>query len=536
MNEIAHKFHFLDMIAIAAYFVLMMAIGIYFARRNRNTDDYFLGNRSIPGWALGLSMMGAIISSITFLALPAGAYALDWRMILPNLMLPVSLLFAIFIFIPLFRAGISASAFEYLEMRYGSIARLYGAVSFIILQVLRIGMVLYLVALPLKIMLGVPMLWVILVCGVITIIYTASGGFEAVVWTDVIQAVILLLGGVVCFTIILLKLPGGLGQVIDVGMQYKKFSFGEVEFNLLERTMLTMIITGTWAWIAQYSSDQNVVQRYLAAPSLREARKATVLCAATCIPTWFFFFFLGTCLFVYYKVNPSSIVQSMEGANENDGVLPYFIVTEIPAGIMGLIIAGVLAAAMSTLSAGINAISTVTVSDFFRRYLVPGRDEKFYLDLARYTSLCAGGLMIAFALIFWKLPKESMMDVNLIISAVFGGALSGLFLIGLFTRRVHNRAMLLGLGLAVAFNIYLMLDSMMNLIPSPFSLGVHAYWVALLVNILFMVSAYAASFVLKSDPKDIHGLTIWTIDKNGQAVDRKPRKATAPLEWAHGED
>ena len=502
-------FRFLDVIVILVYLLGMAAMGVYFSKRNKTTEDYFLGNRSFPGWAVGLSMVGTSISSVTFLALPAAAYILDWRQVVPNLMLPLVAVVAISVFIPFFRRANLTSAFEYLEDRFGPMARLYGAVSFIILQVIRLGTILYLVSIPIGLLTGFPIFWIIVVGGMFIAFYTVAGGIEAVIWTDVVQTLVLIFGGAICCLLIFIKLPGGLGEILQVGYAESKFSLGPMNWNLSERTFPTMIILGIFWWLTEYSSNQNVIQRYAASISTREARKATALCALMSVPTWSFFFFLGTCIFVFYRVFPDEAVSALEA----DQIFPYFMLTQIPAGIAGLVIAGALAAAMSSLDSSINAVATVTVVDIVKRYWAVGREDAYYLKWARWLSALAAALMISGALVFWKIPKESMVDLNTIVTAIFGGCVCSLFLVGFFTIRVDYRSSLIALVLAIGFNIYLMLNSM-NLLPECLAWKVHSYWIGILVNLFFVIVAMVIGRIRNKPHTNLKGLTVWTLEKS----------------------
>jgi len=498
----------LDASAILIYLFGIAAVGIYFSRKNRTTEDYFLGNRSFPGWAVGLSMVGTSISSVTFLALPAAAFVLDWRQAVPSMMLPLVAVVTITVFIPFFRRANLTSAFEYLEDRFGPLARLYGAISFIILQMIRLGTILYLVSIPINLLTGFPIFWVIVVGGVFIAFYTVAGGIEAVIWTDVVQTVVLILGGAICCALIVFRLPGGVEEIISVGQAEGKFSLGPMHWNPGERTFPTMLILGVYWWLAEYSSNQNVIQRYAASASTREARKATAICALLSVPTWLFFFFLGTSIFVFYLAFPDERVLSMEA----DQVFPYFILTQIPSGIAGLVIASALAAAMSSLDSSINAIATVTVIDIVKRYLIKRRSDAYYLRAARWLSALSAALMIAFALLFWKLPKESMVDLNTIVTVVFGGCICGWFLLGFFSTRVDYVSSLAALLLAILFNFYLMLNAL-KVLPESLALDVHSYWVGVLVNVLFVAAAFLISWIRKKPPAALEGLTVWTLPR-----------------------
>ena len=316
-------FRLWDLVAIILFLAGMAGMGLWFARRNTSTEAYFLGNRSFPGWAVGISMLGTSISSVTFLAIPAAAYVLDYRQAVTNLALPFVAVIALIFFIPLFRQGALTSAYEYLEKRFGVLVRSYAALSFLVLQVVRLAMILYLVSIPIEGMLGIPILWIIIVGGAVVSVYTVFGGIEAVIWTDVVQTFILLGGGLLCLGLMVWELPGGFGQVIEIGTEFNKFSLGPLEGGFGERTFFVVLLLGLVNFTNEYAGNQNVVQRYIASKSLREARKATLICMFMSVPTWMSFFFLGSCMFAFYHVFPEPAVAAMAA----DEVLPHFILT-----------------------------------------------------------------------------------------------------------------------------------------------------------------------------------------------------------------
>ncbi|WKN43176.1 sodium:solute symporter [Tunicatimonas pelagia] len=498
----------LDVITLSLYLLGMVALGFYFARRNNSTEEYFVGNRSFKGWVIGLSMLSTSISSITFLAFPAAAFTLDWRQFISNLMLPLAAVLAILFFIPFFRRGQLTSAFEYLGERFGSVARLYGTLSFLILQILRIGQILFLVAIPVNLFTGIPIITVISFLGLFISFYTVIGGIEAVIWTDVVQAIVLWLGGILCLVLMVNQLPDGLSQVFSVAEEYQKFSVGSTDWNLNERTFWTVALLGIFHFLAMYSSDQNIIQRYVAARSTREAKKATIIYSVIALPTWALFFFIGTTLFVFYTVFPNITITRLEA----DQVFPYFILTNLPAGVAGLILAAVLAAGMSTLDSSINAIATVTVVDILKPYWMKNQSDRRYLLAARLIAIGVSILMIGGAVFFSTIEKESINDLSWIVASVFGGCLVGLFLLGFFTTRVGYRAASVALIISVIVNGYLGL-SLVGWLPEKWTMSVQSYWVGVLVNLLFMVLAYLLSFIF-TNRKSLTGLTVWTQKSN----------------------
>lgn len=495
----------LDVIAVVIYLVAMLAIGVRGARRTSAAENYFVGRRNFPGWVVALSMLGTIISSTTFLALPAAAYVLDWRQLTVNLVVPFIAIIAVVIFIPFFRRAGLTSAFEYLGDRFGIVARTYGMLSFVFLQLIRVAQVLFLVSLPLQFLTGAPIEWVILGAGTFVALYTVAGGMETVVWAGAVQALIMLVGGILCLGFVVFQLPEGFAQVIAVGQEHRKFSLGALEWNVHQRTFWTVLILGIVNWLNIFSGEQTLVQRYVSARSLQDARKATLLFSGIAVPMWTTFFFIGTALFVFFKVFPDSVAAGLQP----DQVLPYFVLTHIPVGLAGIVIAAVIAAAMSSLDSGVNSIATVVVIDLLKPHLAPGRSDGFYLRAARMVTAGAIVLMTLGAFVFSRLEKESMNDVSLIVFSVLGGAITGIYMLGFFTRRVDGFAVNVALGFAIALNIHLGLG-VMRVLPETWRIGVHSYWVGAVVNGAFIVIAYSIALLRKAPPRDLTGLTVWT--------------------------
>lgn len=507
----------LDAFAVAVYLVGMLVLGFISARRSATAENYFVGHRDFPGWLVGLSMLGSIISSTTFLALPAAAYVLDWRQLTVNLMVPFVAVLAVVVFIPFFRQGQMTSAFEYLGLRFGRLARLYGTLSFIFLQLIRLAQVLFLMSLPMQFLTGLPLEVVIIGAGVFVGLYTIAGGMETVVWADAMQALIKIGGGVLCLVCVLWQLPGGIGQVIEVGSAADKFSLGSFDWDVHQRTFWTVAILGILNWLNIYSGEQTIVQRYVSARTTREARKATILFSAVAVPTWTMFFFIGTSLFVFFTVFPDPAVAKLQP----DQVLSYFVFTHVPAGLAGIVIAAVLAAAMSALDSGVNSIATVTVVDLLKPYLAKNRSDRFYLKSARVVTALAIVVAVVGALIFSGLEKESMNDVSLIVFSVLGGAITGVYMVGFFTTRVGARAANVALVASIGLNFYLGLG-VMKVLPESWRIGVHSYWVGAVVNLAFAGLAYLISILRPEGERDLRGLTVWTMKRSTPEAAGKP--------------
>ena len=512
--------HPLDIAALAAYLLLITGIGFYFSRRNTNTEEYFVGGRSFSGWVIGLSLVGTSISSITFLAYPGDAFKTSWIRFAPNLMMPLAILFAAYFFLPFFRRGKITSAYEYLEDRFGPSIRVYGAVAFIIAQIVRVSMILFLLSLVIQELTGLSATTCILIGGIVVAVYTIVGGIDAVIWTDVMQTIVLVLGGALCLWVIIDALPGGLGQIFDVANEFNKLSFSVLENGNLnavgweirfdEKTISMMLFIGLIAWLTEYSSNQNTIQRYCASKSTSEARKAMFIAVLSSLPIWAFYMFLGTALFVFFQQFPANAPQEMlDGTRAAEQILPYFISNHLPAGVAGLVIASALAAAMSSLDSSINAISTVSVVDIYRRHIKPDQDDRHYLKAAWIIAAFSAMLMIGGAIYLANAETKTLQDTATVLTSVLGGGLLGLYLIGFFTQHGDARAAWAGLISTMVFTSWTIL-SKKGLLPDSISVPFDLYYTGFVGNvIMFVVTYFVAKYALKNK-NDLNGLTVWT--------------------------
>ncbi|MGE9292481.1 MAG: sodium:solute symporter family transporter, partial [Puniceicoccales bacterium] len=338
--------------------------------------------------------------------------------------------------------------------------------------------------------------WIILTIGGVTAIYTTMGGLSATVWSDVVQAIVLYLGGLISVAFIIHDIPGGFTQMMQVATEHDKFSLGPMNWDLSERTFWTMLILGVTHWIGGYVADQNVVQRYLAAKSTHEARSATLLCAFMSLPTWLFFFFIGTCLFAYYTILPSPAVEGMAA----DYIFPHFIMTRLPAGICGLVIAGVISAALSSLSSSLNAFATVSTIDILQPYIFKNRTDRFYSVMARLMTGLGTVIMFAVGFLFLYSPKESFLDLSFKVAGIIGGVTICFFILGFFAPRVNKKILWQAFSVSFILNVYLALVEW-NAIPNFLGIHVHAYWVSALVIWFMIVLALILAWLQKSPPE-----------------------------------
>ena len=497
------QLHPLDLTVLIVYFALMLLLGFYFSRGNNSTEQYFLGGRNFSGWVIGLSLVGTSISSITFLAYPGDAFKTNWLRFLPNLMLPIVVIIAAYYFLPKLRRNNAVTAYEFLEDRFGPPIRVYAALAFLLAQIARISMILYLISLVIQTITGLDAQYSVIIAGVFVVAYTVLGGIEAVVWTDVIQTIVLISGGLFCLGTIISQVPGGLTTIIETAWSADKLSVGDFSstgyqaanwgFSLTHKTALMMLLIGLISWLTEYSSNQNTVQRFCASKSEAEARKAMFICAIVSVPTWAFFMFLGTALWVFFAHFPSPLTtEILDGSAKAEEVLPYFITHYLPHGVVGLVIAAAIAAAMSSLDSSINAIATVTTHDIYRRFLKRDLTDQQYLFFARVITVVAGCVMIAGALYLIEASTTTLQDTATIITALLAGGLLTIYLIGFFSSRCGTIHIGLGIFATMFYTLWTVASSR-NLIDYPLEL----YYTGLLGNIVMFVVAYLSSFLIK---------------------------------------
>lgn len=520
---------FLDIVVVIVYFGGVTAAGIWFARRNKSTEDYFLGGRNFPGWAIGLSMVGTSISSLTFMAYPGDAYRTTWFRLLPTFTMPLAIFIASIWFLPFFRRGNMTSAYEYLEGRFGPGTRVYASCIAIFGLVFRVGSILFLLSLLVHELTGLDVRICIVIGGLFVSFYTIAGGIEAVVWTDVVQTVILIIGGLACLLYIVRDLPGGLGQILATALEDGKFLFTDANINpdgtlelldthwglsLMRRSGGMLLFLGLTGWLSEYSCNQNVIQRYCASKSPREARKAMWMCCCFSVPIWTYFMFLGTAMYVFFKVHPDprafAILTGADGAAAEQ-ILPYFVLQYLPAGLAGLVVAAVLAAAMSSLDSSINAIATLSVVDIYRRHLVKERSDGHYLRVARYIAAVASVFMIVVALWYNSIEIKTFQDMGFILAALMGGGIFGLFMLGFLTTWGDGRAVGIGIVATTLYTLWMVAKRFELLPPGTFP-DTDEYYTGFIANIVMFLVGYFVGGLWGGRKRDLTNLTVWTQD------------------------
>lgn len=441
----------LDLLVIVLYLAGMIGMGFYFSHRSRSTENYFVGGRQIPWWAVGLSIFGTQLSAITYIAIPGRAYETDWSWLIYNLGVALIGAIVIYLFLPLYRAKQITSIYEYLETRFSPEIRAYGALAYVFMQVGRVAIILYLPALVLHEVTGYSVESTILAMGLAVTVYTVVGGIEAVIWTDVVQVFILLAGALATLALIVLSVDGGFSTIAQTGEQYAKFNMVHWDASNSEDLIGYLILGGLFANIVPYATDQTVVQRYFTTKTERQARNSIWLSTLFTIPVSLLFFFLGTALFTYYHIYPERIPATIHW----DRIYPYFIIHELPAGATGLVIAAIFAAAMSSLSSCLNSISTVGITDFYKRFMQPEADDRRCLQLAKGITIGSGLfstlLAIGVARLLLRNPdQQGAWDFFVAVQGLLGGGLAGVFCAGVFSKRTNSAGVTAGLVISAA--------------------------------------------------------------------------------------
>lgn len=500
----------LDWTIIGTYLLLMLAIGFYFWRRSRigSTSEFFLGSRTIPFWAAGVSMFATNTSSISYLAVPAKAFDTDWQYMMSKVVTVFALLAVAYWVIPMFRRLNLVSVFSYLETRFHPAIRMLSSALAILMHVGgRMGIVLYLPALAIATITGTSAVFCIVVIGVCTIIYTALGGMKAVVWTDFFQVVVLFGGALFAIGFIVHAI--GLTQIYDTAEAFDKTRMLNFSFDFTTPTIWGFIILYTFDTVLTFPKDQVLMQRVLSTSSANEARRSVWLFALILLPAGFVFYIIGTTLFAYYRANPGRLDPLLPV----DAVFPAFIGTELPHGLTGIIIAGLFAAAMGTLSGTINSVATLLSVDFYERLRKTAPTQKQSVRFAEWMTVLIGMIGILLAVILSRLDVRSLLDLTIELFGLLGGSCAGAYTLGMFTRRANWQGTAIGIVSA----------TIMTLVCWMFSL-VHPYFYLAIAIVSSITIGYLASWLFpRPGPDHTRGLTIY--DRNQSArVDLEPER------------
>ncbi|MDO5566396.1 MAG: sodium/solute symporter, partial [Planctomycetia bacterium] len=430
----------LNIAVMVGYFLILAGMGFYFAKRQKGTDDYFKGGKRVPWWAVGLSIYGASLSAISYMAVPAKSFMSNWGLIFLSSAALWAAPFIVWFYIPRMRRYNFTSAYEYLECRYNLATRLIGSSVFILFQIVRMAVMLFLPAIALNVVTNLDIYTCIVAVGAVSIVYTMFGGIEAVIWTDVVQVVILLAGAIGAVVIAAMQIDGGFAGLVQVGFEDAKFRCIDPTFSLHTPNIWVIVTASFFLYIIPFASDQTIVQRYFVGHDDRDAGRGLWVNAWITLPGTVTLFLLGTAFYVFYKSQPETLSLTMDN---NDSLLPWFVITQLPDGISGLLIVAIFAASMSSLSASMNSISAAYTVDFHER--VFGFAKSNSLGVAKATTLLSGlaGVLLAVAMATWDI--SSFWDEYNRLMGLISSGLAGVFVLGLISKRTNGIGAVAGL-------------------------------------------------------------------------------------------
>jgi len=436
----------LDYAVVTAYLVAITLFGSYFARFQKNTRNYFLTDQSTPWWAICFTIVATETSTLTFIGVPASAYAGNWTFLQLAAGYVIGRLVVSVLFLPQYFRGALVTSYQLLQRRFGPSVSTVAAGLFLVTRSLADGIRLFATALVISIVTGVPVPWTVCVLGGAMIVYTVRGGSAAVIWTDVVQMFIYVAGALVVFFALLNQIPGGWGEVVRLGSAAGKFTVFDLSLDPKKiYTLWAGLAGGIALTLATHGTDQFLVQRLLSADSPKSAARGLVLSGFIVFAQFALFLTIGAMLYAYHQHVPLTAALP-----RNDAILPQFIVDRLPHGLIGFIVAAIVAAALSP---SINAMAATTVNDFYLRYVNAKPDEAKLLRLSKQLTVFWGIVQLIVALGAQWLD-QSVLDAGLSVLSLTTGPVLGAFLVGVTTRRVGAAAMIAGMALGSAVLVW----------------------------------------------------------------------------------
>ena len=508
LSHMAASIHWIDTSIVIVSVLFTISTGLYFSRRQKSSDRYFAGSKTIPAWAIGISIFATLLSSVTFLAYPSAAYKSNWILLVQGLMVPIVLVGIIGFIVPLFRKVIRLSTYEYFEKRFGIFARVYSSTAFMLTHFSKMGTVLYLVSVALSSFTHFPVLIVMFSLSFTIISLTLLGGMEAVIWMDVVQGFLLVGGGLLCLGILLFKPEGGPILTIQHAFNMGKIDIGPFNLSFSQLTFWVMAINGVFYALQKYGTDQTIVQRYIAAKSDNDAKKAAYIGVFSSVAVWTLFMLIGSLLYVFYHSGAATLPTGMSA----DQVFPYFISTQLPVGVVGLVLSALVAAALASLQSDLNCLSAIGVEDYYQRFK-PNCTDKQRLNIGRFLVFVAGIIMMTVGFLYIKWEGEGVLGVVFGLYAIFSAGIVGILLLGLLSRRANKQGLSIGIAACVFFTAYAVLTSTkignhLILDIGKFNFSQHKYMLGVYSHIIVFVVGYMASLFFKT-PKVADELTIY---------------------------
>lgn len=491
---ISKRLAVVDYFTLIGYFLILIIIGFFFSKKEKTTSDYFRGGKRVPWIAAGISIIATKISAISFIAFPTKSFATDLLYVL----IPGYYLIAIWVipkyFVPFLTRLDVTSVYEYLGKRFNTLVRTVGSVTFSLYEVVRMGVLFLVPAIVMSVASDMDIYMSIIIMGIIATIYTYLGGLEAVIWSDVLQTLIMVGGAIATIGFIFYHVDGSIIEILkNVGDQ-GKLRVVDTSFNLVDATIFVFILS----WIGglkDYLSNQTTAQRFIATKNEKEAKKSILMSGIGGIFVVWLFLFLGTALYIYYQNFPENLVPNME---RPDALFPWFIIKELPVGVSGLLIAATFSAAMSSLDSAMNSASSLFITDIYKRFI--SKDERRAFKYSKILIIIFGIFGTGVALILASFQIQSIIDQFFAFLGLFGGGLGGLFMLGLFTTRATSRGAIIG---------FIVSSISQYFIQGYMNLNVFVY-VFTGMAICFL-TGYLSSILIPGERKTLEGLTVFTL-------------------------
>lgn len=482
----------IDLIVFFIYIVGIALFGGSFFKKNRTSSSYTIGDNNIPGWVVTMSIFATFVSSISYLALPGNAFLSNWNAFAFSLSLPIASILAAKYFVPLYRKINSPSAYTFMEQKFGPWARIYVSLCYLFTQLMRIGTILYLLALTMNAITGWDIAIIIIFTGLIVAVYSMLGGISAVLWTDAVQGIILIVGALLCVSYMLFSMPGGPMEVFKIAYENEKFGLGSFSMSLTEPTFWVVLVYGVFINVQNYGIDQNYVQRYMTSKSEKSAQRSALIGGLIYVPVSALFLFIGTALYAYYN-SVATLPLELQDVTKSDRVFPYFIVNALPAGLSGLLVASIFAAGMSTISTSFNSSATVFLTDYYTKYFKRTATDKESMKVLYISSLIISiiGIGIGIAMINVK----SALDAWWKLSSIFSGGMLGLFLLAIVSKRKNVAGSIVAVILGLLVIIWLSLSGKLfgeGTIGSSF----HTYLTIVFGTIVIFLTGFLMSILI----------------------------------------